>query len=149
MLEKIYHFLRLDERLLTGGMPTAEQLGEVKRAGVQTVINLAIPDSERALQGEAVIVRSLGMHYISIPVDWDHPTGGDLDQFMDAMEARSQEGLFIHCQANYRVTGFMMLYRILRLGWDRERAFGDLRRIWNPEEYPAWKKFLDDNLPAI
>lgn len=147
MLKDIYHFLKLGDDLLTAGMPTAEQLGDVARAGVKTVINLAIPGSERALPNEAAIVQSLGMQYIGIPVLWDHPTRSDLDQFMDTMDGHRQEKLFVHCQANYRVTGFVALYRILRLGWDREAALADLRRVWNPQDYPVWNKFIEGNLP--
>ncbi len=147
-LQDIYHFLALEDRLLTGGMPTADQLGEVANAGVQTVINLAIPDAPRALPNEASIVRSLGMQYIGIPVSWDQPTRRDLDTFMDAMDLHRTEKLFVHCQANYRVTGFLLLYRVLRLGWDREQALRDLRPVWNPADYPVWDKFIEDNLPA-
>ncbi len=148
MIEDIYHFLRLNDRLFTSGMPTAEQLGDASMQGVQVVINLAMPDSERALRDEESVVESLGMQYISIPVKWDQPTRRDLDAFMNAMDAHKADKLLVHCQANYRVTGFMTLYRVLRLGWEPAEAFKDLRRIWNPEEYPVWKKFLEDNLPA-
>ena len=147
-LNDIYHFLPLDDRVLTGGMPTAAQLGEAAHAGVQTVINLAIPDSEHALPNEAALVRQLGMTYIGIPVQWEHPTRRDLDLFMDAMDAHGAEKLFVHCQANYRVTGFVLLYRVIRLGWEPETAFRDLQRIWNPADYPAWQQFIQDNLPA-
>ncbi len=145
-LEEIYHFLPLSDRLLTGGMPSAAQLAAVAQAGVQVVINLALPDSERALRDEAAIVQSLGMQYIGIPVLWDHPTRRDVDEFMDAMDAHQDDKLFVHCQANYRVTGFIALYRVLRLGWDPTEAFKDLRRIWNPDDYPVWKNFLERNL---
>ncbi len=148
MIEDIYHFLRLNDRLFTSGMPTEEQLGDASMQGVQVVINLAMPDSERALHNEESVVKSLGMRYIGIPVKWEHPTRGDLDAFMNAMDAHKADKLLVHCQANYRVTGFMTLYRVLRLGWEPAEAFKDLRRIWNPEEYPVWKKFLEDNLPA-
>ncbi len=102
----------------------------------------------RALRDEESVVESLGMQYISIPVKWEQPTRRDLDAFMNAMDAHKADKLLVHCQANYRVTGFMTLYRVLRLGWEPAEAFKDLRRIWNPEEYPVWKKFLEDNLPA-
>lgn len=146
MLEHIYHFLALDDRLLTGGMPTAAQLADAAQAGVQTVINLAMPDSERALRDEPSIVTSLGMEYVGIPVRWEAPTRADLDRFMDSMDARRERKLLVHCQANYRVSGFIALYRVLRLGWEREAALADLRRIWNPEEYPVWHEFLNENL---
>ncbi len=147
-LQEIHNFVPLDEQLLTGGMPTADQLRDVARAGVRTVINLAIPDAPRALPNEASIVRSLGIEYIGIPVHWEQPTRRDLDTFMDTMDTHQAEKLFVHCQANYRVSGFVLLYRVLRLGWDRERAFQDLRRIWNPAEYPTWQNFIEENLPA-
>ncbi len=147
MVEDIYHFLRLSDRLLTSGMPTAAQLADASRQGVQVVINLAMPDSEKALPDEKSIVESLGMQYVGIPVEWDHPTRADLEQFMQAMDVHAADTLLVHCQANYRVTGFVTLYRVLRLGWGRDEAFKDLRRIWDPDQYPVWKQFLDDNLP--
>ncbi|HEX8993434.1 MAG TPA: protein tyrosine phosphatase family protein [Anaerolineales bacterium] len=146
MLEEIYHFLALNESLFTGGMPTALQLADAAAAGVQVVINLATPDSERALKHESSIVEGLGMQYIGIPVAWDHPRRQDLDDFMDAMDAHKDARLLVHCQANYRVTSFVALYRVLRLGWDPDLAFQDVYRIWNPDEYPAWRKFIEQNL---
>ena len=147
MLEDIFHFLALSDSLYTAGMPTAEQLAGAAASGVQVVINLAMPDSERALPDERSLVESLGMKYIGIPVLWDHPTRGDLDEFMDAMDTNKQARLLVHCQANYRATGFVTLYRILRLGWDQAEAFVDLQRIWDPDEYPVWKRFIEENLP--
>lgn len=148
MVEDIYHFLRLNDQLLTSGMPTAEQLADASKQGVQVVINLAMPDSDRALRDEHSIVESLGMKYVGIPVDWEHPTRGDLDEFIQAMDAHRAGKLLVHCQANYRVTGFMALYRVLRLGWQPEQAFHELRQIWNPEQYPVWEGFLRGNLPG-
>jgi protein tyrosine phosphatase (PTP) superfamily phosphohydrolase (DUF442 family) len=146
MLEDIYNFLPLTESLLSSGMPTADQMSDVSRSGVQLVINLAMPDSERALPDEAHLVESLGMKYIAIPVVWDNPTHENLEDFMNAMDANKENKLLVHCQANYRATGFITLYRVLRLGWEKEKAYLDLRRVWDPEEYPVWQKFLEDNL---
>ncbi len=146
MLEDIYHFLALSENLLTGGMPTAGQLADAAASGVQVVINLALPDSERALKDESSTVESLGMQYINIPVQWEQPIRRDLDQFMEVMDSHNDSRLLVHCQANYRVSGFIALYRVLRLGWQPERAMQDVYRIWNPDEYPTWKKFIEQNL---
>ncbi len=146
MLEEIYNFLPLTETLLSSGMPTAAQMGDLSKAGVRVVINLALPSSEKALPGEAVLVESLGMKYIGIPVDWDNPTPANLEDFIKAMDANKEHKTLVHCVANYRATGFITLYRILRLGWRREDAFRDLRLIWNPDDYPVWKKFLEENL---
>ena len=146
MLEDIYNFLPLTETLLSSGMPTAGQIADVSKSGVDLVINLALPTSERALPNEAGLVTSLGMKYIGIPVEWEKPTRQNLEDFMNAMDANKEYKKLVHCQANYRATGFITIYRILRLGWNRDDAFKDLRRIWDPDEYPVWKKFIEENL---
>ena len=46
-------------------------------------------------------------------------------------------------RANYRASAFIMLYRVLRLGWRIEDALPDMRAIWDPAEYPAWQTFLE------
>ena len=148
MLEEIYNYLPLTETLLSSGMPTAVQMADISRSGVEVVINLAMPNSERALPDEAQLVESLGMKYLGIPVVWEDPTRRNLDDFMDAMDANKGKKMLVHCQANYRATGFITLYRVLRLGWERSRAFQDLLGIWNPDEYPVWKKFIEENLEA-
>lgn len=86
------------------------------------------------------------MKYIHIPVEWDGPTRQNLDDFMNAMDAHRDEHVLVHCQANFRATGFVTLYRVLRLGWKKEDAFQDLQKIWNPEKFPIWQKFIDENL---
>lgn len=148
MLEDIYNFLALTETLLSSGMPTTGQMADVSKSGVHVVINLAMPTSESTLPDEAQLVESLGMKYIGIPVEWENPTSENLKDFMDAMDTNKEKRMLVHCQANYRATGFIALYRILRLGWDQSRAFQDLRRIWNPGDYPVWKKFIEENLAA-
>jgi protein tyrosine phosphatase (PTP) superfamily phosphohydrolase (DUF442 family) len=146
MLEDIYNFLPFTETLLSSGMLTAGQMAEVSKSGVELVINLALPTSEKALPNEADLVSSLGMKYIGIPVKWEEPTRQNLEDFMTAMDANRENKILVHCQANYRATGFITLYRILRLGWAPAEAFKDLRRIWNLEDYPIWKKFIEENL---
>jgi protein tyrosine phosphatase (PTP) superfamily phosphohydrolase (DUF442 family) len=146
MIEEIYNFLRLSDTLISSGMPTAEQLTSISEENVQVVINLALPTSEKALPNEAELVTSLGMKYIHIPVLWDNPTSQNLVDFMNTMDTHQESKIYVHCQANYRATGFITLYRILRLSWHKDDAFQDLRKIWNPEEVPFWQKFIEENL---
>jgi protein tyrosine phosphatase (PTP) superfamily phosphohydrolase (DUF442 family) len=78
------------------------------------------------------------MKYINVPVVWHQPNRANLDDFMNAMDAHKEKKILVHCEANYRATGFVALYRILRQGWDQEQAFPDLRKVWNPEKFPIW-----------
>lgn len=146
MFEDIRNFLRLSENLFTGGMPKADQLTDAAQKGVQTVINLTAANADDELPNEKELLDSLGVDYVHIPVEWNNPTRRNLDEFMNAMDAHKGAKVLVHCQANYRATGFVTLYRILRRGWDKEAAFQDLRKIWKPEKFPVWQKFIEENL---
>ena len=146
MVEDLKNFLRLSDKLISSGMPSADQLKSVAESGVQVVINLALPTSNDALKDEENIVTDLGMSYINIPVVWNEPTRENLEDFMTAMKAHNNSSVLVHCQANYRATGFITMHRILRLGWEKENAFQDLKKIWNPADYPIWQNFFDEIL---
>ena len=120
----------------------------VAEAGTQVVINLAPATVRDALPNEDALVESLGMKYIQIPVDWNHPIRQNLDDFFQAMDDHKDQKVLVHCQANYRASSFIMLYRVLRLGWKEEDAVQIMEKIWNPEDFPVWQKFLDENLHA-
>jgi len=147
-LKDIYNFLPLTETILTSGQPTEEQFATVAAAGVGTVVNLALSSSTNALADEEAIVRNQGMDYIHIPVIWEKPDLVELEKFMDSMDRLKGRKTLVHCAANMRVSAFVALYRILRLGWTRDKAFRDLNRIWNPDETQVWKKFIDTALKA-
>jgi protein tyrosine phosphatase (PTP) superfamily phosphohydrolase (DUF442 family) len=146
MINEIYNYLQLNDSLFCSGMPTAQQIPSLSENGIQLVINLATSKSEGAIPNEKELVESQGIEYHNIPVDWGKPTREDLNNFINIMDAHKESKVFVHCQANYRATAFITLYRILRLGWERENAFVDLNKIWNPEEYPIWEDFIESNL---
>ena len=146
MLEDIFNFLPLSEKLFTGGMPKAEQLKDAAQRGVNLVINLAPPEVMDALPGESELATSLGMQYINIPVIWNTPTKDGLDRFMDVMDENKDKTILVHCQANFRATAFVALYRILRKGWGAEDAMAGMHKIWDTEDYPIWKMFIGENL---
>ena len=146
MIEDLKNFLRLSEKLISSGMPTTDQMKSVAESGVQVVINLAPHDVPNALPNEAELVESVGMQYINIPVDWGTPTKDGLNIFMDAMDANQDKTILVHCQANFRASGFISMYRILRLGWKPEDAFEVMHTIWDEDAYPVWKMFIEDTL---
>jgi protein tyrosine phosphatase (PTP) superfamily phosphohydrolase (DUF442 family) len=146
MFQEIYNFLAVSENLYTGGMPTSEQLHDAAREGVELVINLAPHEVSNALPKESELVTSLGMQYINIPVIWNTPTKDGLDRIMDIIDENRNRKILVHCQANFRATAFMALYRILRQGWNAEDAMEGMHQIWDAEDYPIWKMFIEENL---
>ncbi len=146
-LEQLTNYYPISPLILTAGQPTAEQIGLVAAAGCQAVINLARPSSPNALTDEAELAAAQGMDYIAIPVVWEEPTLDDLARFFTAMEANQARKVFVHCVVNYRVSAFIYLYRVLRLGADPDEAIWDLRSIWEPD--PQWAEFIETATHAL
>lgn len=143
-MNELYNYKFFHEKLSSSGMPTAEQMKSVAEAGVQLVINLAPHDVKKAIPNEPELVEALGMQYINIPVNWGTPTKDGLNIFMDAMDANQDKKIHVHCEANFRASAFIAMYRILRLCWKREEALEIMHTIWDDDAYPVWKMFIED-----
>jgi len=138
---EIYNSIQINDRLLTAGQPTEDQLRAAAEEGFTAVINLVPLGSLNELPDEAGLVRELGLTYVHIPVDWQNPTDGDFDDFVAALDRLSNAKLLIHCAANYRVTAFYGLYAQKRLGWTEADAEALRARVWEGD-YPIWEAFI-------
>jgi protein tyrosine phosphatase (PTP) superfamily phosphohydrolase (DUF442 family) len=143
-LSDIYNFQAVSEQLGTAGQPTAEQFDAVKDAGYEVVINLALGTTPRDLANEPQLLAEHGMDYIHIPVVFEEPTGDNLHQFFEAMDANKDKKCFVHCIANARVSAFVMLYQVLRQGASVDDARATMTQIWEPN--PTWQSFIDEML---
>jgi protein tyrosine phosphatase (PTP) superfamily phosphohydrolase (DUF442 family) len=89
------------------------------------------------------------MKYVHVPVDWKEPTPADFSAFSKILDRVEGTKLLIHCAANYRVTAFFGLYAMKRFGWSAERFDKFVHDVWDPKEYPAWDRFIDDMKEVI
>jgi protein tyrosine phosphatase (PTP) superfamily phosphohydrolase (DUF442 family) len=137
-------YLAISPTLGTAGQPTPEQIAAIRAAGYEVVVNLAVPESPNALPNEEELVTAQGMAYVHIPVVWEAPTAEDLDRFFAVMDRNRGRRVFIHCALNMRVSCFVFLYRVLRLGVPADAAWQDVLAIWEPN--PVWQQFVDDAL---
>ena len=140
--QDIYNCRKVDDRLITGGQPTEEQLREAAREGFTVVINIADFGERNALPDEAGLVRSLGMAYHHIPVAWKNPTAEDFEAFEHLLASLAGEKVLLHCAANFRVTAFYALYAMKRLGWTEERADAFRASVWQGSNHPVWEAFV-------
>jgi len=140
-LEAIINYLPISGTLGSGGQPAPEQFAELRAAGYEVIINLAMPDSTNALPNEAALATAQGMTYIHIPVVWKSPTQQDLERFFAVMDAHRGRQIFVHCAMNMRASAFIYLYRLLRLNVPQEQALTTMQTIWDPN--PTWQHFID------
>ncbi len=137
----IDHWLRIDSRLTTSGQPSESELAEIAALGVRYVINLGLSSHEKALPNEAATVGALGMTYLHIPIDFQHPTEADYQAFRAAMTETGDAATHIHCISNYRVSALLYRYRRDALGVDDAMARADLERIWTPND--VWTALIE------
>jgi protein tyrosine phosphatase (PTP) superfamily phosphohydrolase (DUF442 family) len=145
MLSEIKNFYYLTDLIAASGQPSEAQLEEIHKAGYEVVINLALHDNpEYSLPDEKGTVEKLGMHYIHIPVLFDHPTTENLDLFFQAMRENESRKVFVHCAMNYRVSAFMGLYFRIVKNMPHGESFVLMCKIWEPDE--VWAAFIADAL---
>ena len=146
-LHSIKNFRQATATLATSGQPQSEHFAAMAAAGYVAVINLALHGDPRySLPDESGDVRAAGMNYIHIPVLFDQPTQSDLTAFMDAMDQYQGKQLWVHCAANMRVTAFVGLYHVLRLGQQRQQAFALMHSVWEPNA--VWAAFIEAMLSS-
>ena len=143
-LHDILNYVAIGPDLGTAGQPGRDQFALLREAGYELVVNLAMPASTGALAGEAELVAAQGMDYVHIPVVWEAPTLANLERFFEVMEGARGRKVFVHCALNMRVSAFVFLYRVLRLGVPLDAARETMLRIWQPEG--VWSAFVDDVL---
>ncbi len=140
--QDIYNYRKVNDTLITGGQPTEQQIRAAADEGFETVINLATGDARNALPDEGRVVRSLGMAYHHIPVEWEHPTAGDFAAFEGVMREVADAKTLLHCAANFRVTAFYSLYALKHLGWSEDEADKFRASVWSGSHYPVWETFI-------
>ncbi len=140
----IINFKMLVEGFATSGQPSEDELLEIAKAGYEVVINLGLSNAGYSVRNEEKILKSKGIKYIHIPVEFEFPKSKDFQEFVSALNRHKESKVFIHCAANKRVSVFIALYRILELGWEKDKAMYELEKIWRPNS--VWGSFIERQL---
>lgn len=140
------NFVQWRDGLASSAQPQADWLGRVKEMKYDVLINLAPPQSHGSIANEGGIVASKGVNYVNIPVDFARPTPEDFRFFSEVVKASAGRNVFVHCQANFRGSSFVFLYRVIHEGAPVAEAWSKLQAVWVPE--PVWRKFIEDTLKA-
>jgi len=139
-LADISNYRQYSAQFASSGQPTESQLAEVRDAGFDRIVYIAYSDNDNALANEDRVVKTLGMEYLHIPVEWGAPTKSDFYLFAGAMQRSPDKRTLLHCQVNYRASAFAFLYRVVYLGVPVAEAKADLNSVWTPNE--TWRDLL-------
>jgi protein tyrosine phosphatase (PTP) superfamily phosphohydrolase (DUF442 family) len=147
-LSSTLNYQEINPNLLSMGQIDFDQIATLPEAQVDLVINLTQNPSDRMAR-EGYDISQLGINYVHIPVDWSSPADSDYKLFAQLLQAAGPQKVLVHCDANYRASAFIYLYRRLVLNTDEAQARADLDTIWEKEAwkaYPQWLDFIDQTL---
>ena len=123
------NFARISQHLLRGGQPNAVGFGELKKLGVQMVVNLGHEGAE--IERERALVQAQGMEYVSIP--WrgsNNPDAGQIAEFLELLRANPEKQVFVHCQRGAERTGVMVAcYRMSVSNWTAEQSLTEMEQF--------------------
>lgn len=145
-ITQVMNFRQYSEGFASAGQPSREQFELIKDNGFERVIYIAFNTGNNAIADEDQVVKSLGMDYLHIPVDFANPTLRDFNAFADAMRREPDSKTLLHCQVNARATAFSFLYRVIYDNVSVEDAKADMNTVWQPNA--VWRDFIFEVLAS-
>lgn len=140
------NFVQWREGLASSAQPKADWLARAGEQKYEVLVNLAPPQSHGSLVNEGAIVGAKGVKYVNIPVDFSRPTAEDFRFFSEVMKASAGRSVFVHCQANFRASSFVFLYRVVHEDAPVQETWAKLQSAWVPDR--VWRRFVEETLKA-
>jgi protein tyrosine/serine phosphatase len=139
------NFGTISQQLSRGGQPNPVGFEELKKMGIDIVVNLRHETDEVAR--EQTLVQKQGMQYVSIP--WrgsNNPSIEQIVKFLELLRAHPDKKVFVHCQRGAERTGVMVAsYRISHQNWSGEQALNEMERFgFRGMRFGHLKKFVRD-----
>ena len=122
----IENFGKVNENYYRGAQPKEEDLAELKRLGIKTVIDLR-KDSKRLAPEWA---RGQSLNYVNIPLEAGRPaTEDETANFLKLVNDPNNWPVYVHCKGGRHRTGALTaVYRITHDGWTADQAYDEMKK---------------------
>jgi protein tyrosine phosphatase (PTP) superfamily phosphohydrolase (DUF442 family) len=142
-LQGVPNLHKVSDSLYRSAQPTAQGMQNLKKKGIETIVNL------RSFHSDRDEIGSTGLGYEHIYVKAWHPERKEIVRFLRLVTNEKQTPVLVHCQHGADRTGTMCaLYRIAIQGWTKREAIREMREggfnfheVW--KNLPAWIMELD------
>ena len=122
----VSHFAKVTPFLYRGGQPHATGYQELKKMGVDIVVDLRLSGSGK----EKVQVTKLGMEYVSIPWHCLFPKDETFARFLKLLRDNPNKKIFVHCRYGDDRTGMAIAaYRMAMEGWTAAEARNEMNKF--------------------
>jgi protein tyrosine/serine phosphatase len=135
---------KISNSLFRGAQPELSHLDELKKLGVNTIVDLRL-ESSQTRERERQQAESLGMRFVSIPVGgFSTPTSAQLAEFFSLFRATPPQNIFVHCEFGKDRTGvFIASYRIAFDHWTPDQAATEMRAFgFKRHVHPSMAAFV-------
>jgi len=129
---------KVNEFLYRGAQPSDKGLEELRRLGIDTVVDLR-GERRGLIKKERKHAQSLGMLFVNLPGNgWSPPPDKQIAEFFSLMEEKPRRRVFVHCWLGGDRSGlFLAVYRIAFDGWTPEQAIQEMhvyhfKAFWHP-----------------
>ena len=125
----------VSDQLYRGAQPKDDSFAELKKLGIDIVVNLRHETDE--ISRERNLVEAQGMRYVSIA--WrgkENPKTEQVAQFLGLLRENPDRKVFVHCERGAERTGVMVAcYRLSSEHWTPEQALDEMetfsfRGLW-------------------
>jgi protein tyrosine phosphatase (PTP) superfamily phosphohydrolase (DUF442 family) len=106
---------------VTGGQPTAQQLGAFKKAGGEVVLDNRDPMEPRPFD-EPAAVRAAGLEYISLPIVHGAVTKETMKQMHETLKKLRNRKALLHCSSGNRTAAALIPYLMVDRKMEEEEA---------------------------
>jgi tyrosine-protein phosphatase SIW14 len=114
---------KVSENLYRGAQPTAEGMRQLKRMGINTIVNL------RSFNSDRNEINDVNLSYEHIYMKAWHAENEDIVKFLKIAADPNRTPVFVHCQHGADRTGTMCaIYRIAVQGWSKEEAIEEMTK---------------------
>ncbi len=139
-VSEIKDFGKVNEYLYRGAQPKEEGIEELKKLGIDTIVDLR-GERHGLMEKERAHAESLGMRLVSIPgTGWTAPRDEQIAQFFLLASETPRRKIFVHCWFGGDRDGmFVAAYRIAFDGWTAEEAVHEMRAF-------HYKEFMHPNM---
>jgi uncharacterized protein (TIGR01244 family) len=137
------------EEVSVGPQPSENDLKQLARKGVKTVINLRVENEQEGQlspMDEGQLARDLGLEYLHIPVIGDQIREGQVDEFRNAVE-NLPKPIYAHCAKGKRAAALSMMTRGVRDGWSGKETVAQATQL-GFEFDPNLEKFMKEYVDA-
>ncbi|WP_299465017.1 tyrosine-protein phosphatase [uncultured Gimesia sp.] len=144
-VEGVPNLYQVSDTLYRSAQPTAEGMRNLKKMGIETVINL------RSFHSDRDEIGSTGLGYEHIYMKAWHPERKEIVRFLQLVTNSKRTPVLVHCEHGADRTGTMCaFYRVAVEGWTKEDALREMteggygfHKVW--QNLPKWIADIDLN----